>query len=62
MEDVEEIVKADGALRARAIVKQIAMVSSALQQGSHRSRTRRSMCDICGICNVFKHAEKAAMP
>merc|ERR1712151_1206094 len=120
--------KADGAVRARPIVKIIAMVTSALhrprhlrhrprlrapmririaeigppvdnvrqtpitcwwtvvravvsalevrrrrQQGSHRSRTRRSMCDICGICSnalqqlaregaLFKHAEKAAMP
>merc|ERR1712113_1180862 len=74
MEDVEEeTVKVDGAVRARAIVKGIAMVSSVLQQGSHRSRTRRSMCDICGICSnalqqlpregaLYKHAEKAAMP
>jgi len=56
LEDVEmDNVTADFAAAARAIVKGFAVVlsGSALQQGSHRSRTRRSMCDICGICNVF---------
>jgi len=57
MVDVEEeTVLADGAVRARAIVKGIAMVSSALQRGSHRSRPRRSTCDICGIAQEHEEA------
>merc|ERR1719411_1767672 len=54
----QEIVKADFAAAARAIARGSAVVSSgsALQQASHGDE------QCCGICNVFKHAEKAAMP
>merc|ERR1712073_168495 len=46
---------ADFAVAARAIVKGLAVVpsGSALQQGSHRSRTRRSMCNILASATIL---------
>merc|ERR1711876_119784 len=56
LEDVQmDNATADFAVAARAIVKGLAVVpsGSALQQGSHRSRTRRSMCDILAFATIL---------
>merc|ERR550525_1067930 len=61
LEDVMmDNVMADFAVAARAIVKGFAVVSSgvALQQGSHRSRTRRSMCDILAFATFLSRQRR----